>query len=233
VAGFDAALKKLVLDPLHMTRTRGSRSKAEEQGSDHARHHDKPQLGTGTSVVHDDRRIVPTQYGTENYEVYDGAGGVSSAIVDLARLCAMFSCRIGNPLFTTTILDHILGAAVDACAAGTDKGYHGMDVAQFSNETEHRVFLAKGGLLTGVRAGFKGTTGERFVVVAYNGESVPDLGIDIKEEVDKVAATVNWGSGDLFPLFGMPSIGIISSRRPRIRPALRSARATSDDTPAV
>jgi CubicO group peptidase (beta-lactamase class C family) len=232
-ASFDAALKKLVLDPLQMTRTRGSRSRAEDRAADEARHHVAPKLTTGVSVVHDDRRRVPTQYGAENYEVYDGAGGVSSAIVDLARLCAMFSCRIGNPVLSPAMLDAMMSDAVAATAAGTDHGYHGFDAASYDSEADHRVNLRKGGLLPGVRAAFTGTTGERFVVVAYNGDSVEGVGIDLKAEIAAIADTIDWGAGDLFPQFGMPALGMAASGRPRVRASRPRERDVFDVDSAV
>jgi CubicO group peptidase (beta-lactamase class C family) len=103
--GFEEALKKVVLDPLKMTRTRGSRSLVEDQPADEARYHQTTQLRnekgevtashlpTATSAMHQDRRLLPGQYGPGNHEVYDGCGGLSAAVIDVARLCAMFSCR--------------------------------------------------------------------------------------------------------------------------------------------
>lgn len=209
-AGFHQALKKLVLDPLHMTRTRGSTSKIEHQFADEAHYHTACDVRTGKSAVHNDRRIVPTPYGDDNMEVFSSAGGVSSAIVDLARLCAMFSCRLANPLFSVSTLDAFLADAVNAAHLGNDKGYHGFDTAHVDNAARHRVYLSKGGSLPGARAGFEGTTGERFVVVAYNGEPWEDTGVkvDIKADAKAVADSVDWGKGDLFPHFGMPSLGL-------------------------
>ena len=204
VTGFEAALKKLVLDPLKMTRTRGSRSRIEDRGTDEALHH-TPALETGTSAVHNDRRIVPVQYGDENYEVYDGAGGISSAVVDMARMCAMLSCRFSNPLFTDNVLRALLSDAVAATNAGSHHGYYGFDWAA---GIYPGVACSKGGGDPGVGAGISGTTGNRFIVIARNGENVqgatPD---DWVTDLDAIAATIDWKGGDLFPHFGMPALG--------------------------
>jgi CubicO group peptidase (beta-lactamase class C family) len=205
VSSFESALQKLALNHLTMTRTRGSRTRIEDQGTDDARHH-TPALETGTSAVHDDRRIVPVQYGDENYEVYDGAGGLSSAVVDLARLCAMLSCRSNNPLFTDDRLQALLSDAVAATLAGSDHGYYGFD---WATGTYPSVKCSKGGGNPGVGAGLFGTTGGRFIVIARNGENV--AGATPSEwttELDAIAATIDWKGADLFPHFGMPALGV-------------------------
>ena len=204
VTSFESALKKLVLDPLKMTRTRGSRSRIEDRGADEALHH-MPALETGTSAVHNDRRIVPLQYGDENYEVYDGAGGLSSAVVDVARICAMLSCRFSNPLFTDNLLSAFLSDAIAATSAGSDHGYHGFDWATGAYPS---VACAKGGGNPGVAAGFSGRTGNRFIVIARNGENVDGATpFDWPADLDAIAATIDWNGGDLFPHFGMTALG--------------------------
>lgn len=204
VTGFEAALKKLVLDPLKMTRTRGSTSRIDDREEDEAIHH-LSDLETGTSAVHNDRRIVPQQYGDENYEVYDGAGGVSSAVVDVARLCAMFSCRSSNPLFSDGMLKTFLSDAVAATSSGSDNGYHGFDWAKGSYPN---IACEKGGGNPGVGAGFSGKTGRRFIVIARNGEKTPNATPEAWDaDLDAIAATIDWNGGDLFPHFDMPALG--------------------------
>ena len=203
VTSFESALEKLVLKPLKMTRTRGSRSHVEAKGDDEAQHH-LPDLNTNTSAVHNDRRIVPVQYGDENYEVYDGAGGISSAVVDVARLCAMLSWRTNNPLFSDSMLADFLSDAVAATSVGSDHGYHGFDWAK---GTYPSVPCTKGGGNPGVGAGLYGTTGRRFIVIARNGEKIEDATpVNWNTDLDAIAATINWNGGDLFPHFGMPAI---------------------------
>jgi CubicO group peptidase (beta-lactamase class C family) len=204
VTSFESALKTLVLDPLAMTRTRSCRSRIEDRETDEALHHVYA-MKTGTSAVHANRRIVPRQYGDENYEVYDGAGGVSSAVVDMARLCAMLSCRSSNPLFTDHFLNAFLSDAVAATSAGSDHGYHGFDWAA---GTYPSVQFKKGGGNPGVGAGIYGTTGSRFIVIARNGDKVDGATpVNWDTELDAIAATIDWKDGDLFPHFGMPALG--------------------------
>jgi CubicO group peptidase (beta-lactamase class C family) len=204
VTGFESALKKLLLDPLKMTRTRGSRSRVEDRVTDEALHH-MPALETGTSAVHNDRRIVPLQYGDENYEVYDGAGGLSSAVVDVARMCAMLSCRFSNPLFTDNFLGALLSDAVAATSGGSEHGYYGFDWAIGAYPS---VACEKKGGNPSVGAGFSAHTASRFIVIARNGEKVEDATlVNWDTELAAIAATIDWKGGDLFPHFDMPALG--------------------------
>ncbi len=203
-ASFDAALKKLVLDPLKMTRTRSSKSRFEDRKSDEAVHH-LPDLKTTTSAMHSDRRIVPEQYGDENCDIFDGAGGVSTAMVDLARLCAMMSCRTANPIFSPATLVDWLSDAVASETAHGGHAHHGFDNASGSDPT---FKVSKGGGLPGVGSGLYGSTGQYFIVIARNGEKVEDpaLPVNWNTELYDLAKDVDWKGHDMFPQFGMPAL---------------------------
>ncbi len=202
---FEGALKQAVLDPLHMTRTVGSRSRLEMQPAGHVRHHTK-NLATGRSAIHDDRRLVPVQYGHENYEVYDGAGGLSTAVVDLARLCATLACRSNNnPLMSDRTQIAMLNDAVAATDQYSSHGFHGFDWVK-AKAGDH-FELEKGGTNPGVRMGFTGRTDRRISIVARNGDPWPHAEpTDWKTEIATRADAVDWAGGDLFPTFGMPSL---------------------------
>jgi len=205
-ADFDSAVEKLVLEPLGMKHTRGSRSKAEDRQSDEAQHH-LPGLETGESAVHSDRRIVAYQYGFGNWEIYDGAGGISSSVVDLARLCAMFSCRTNNPVLSAAAIDAMMSSAVAATDAGTDKGYYGFDKASYQGVPGNTVYFEKGGDIPGTGAGISGTTGKRFVVIFRNGEKVAGTVTDWKTDIMAIANAVDWSEDDLFSLkYGMGTL---------------------------
>lgn len=201
-ATFDEALRSLVLQPLAMTRTRSSRSRIEDKRPDEVLHQVQD-METSPSAVHDDRRIVPQHYGGENYEVFDGAGGISSAVVDVARLCAMFSCRTGNPVLPVPTLKAMLEEAVASERAQGGHAHHGFDNAE---GTDPSFAISKGGELAGAGARFRTRTGGISVVVLQSGSvqggEVQDLEFDIREW----ARTIRWGDGDLFPDYGMPTL---------------------------
>ena len=203
-SSFDVALKALVLDPLKMTRTRSSRARVEDRAPDEAMHH-LSDLSTNTSAVHNDRRLVASQYGEENYNLFDGAGGISTAMVDLARLCAMFSCRTNNPVLPPSVLKAMFEAAVASEATQGDHGHHGFDNPSGSDPT---FTLDKGGSLPGVGSGFFGKTGKFFVTIARNGPVDPNsMGpTDWNTDLYKMAKDIDWAGKDMFPQFGMPTL---------------------------
>jgi CubicO group peptidase (beta-lactamase class C family) len=219
-ASFEAGLKTLVLDPLHMTRTRGSRSLAGAQPADEARHHmtvHNPasgwalhQLECGKSDMTQDRPLVPTHYGTYDYAMFDGCGGLSSAVVDVARLCAMFSCRSGNPVLAADTIDQMLAAAVEATnsqSGPSAHGYHGMDSAGNVDLANHVVKFKKGGWLPGQGSSHVGATGGKFYVYLQNGNSLPDVEPTWLDRVKPIVQAHDWTGVDLFPSYGMPSFG--------------------------
>ena len=219
VSSFEAALKTLVLDPLGQKRTRGSRSLTGDQLSDEARYHmtvHNPesgwplfQLECGSSDRTEPRPLVPTHYGTFDMEMFDGCGGLSSAVIDVARLCAMFSCRNNNPVLSHTTIDKMLAAAVKATSEfdGPDAhGYHGFDWAVNVDVDKHQVAFSKGGWLPGMGTSYTGTTGGFFYVVAKNGNTPKDVSINWYNEIKPIVEAHDWGTTDLFPQFGMASL---------------------------
>jgi CubicO group peptidase (beta-lactamase class C family) len=219
-ATFEQALKKLVLDPLGMKHTRGSRSLADAQLADEARYHmtvHDPdagwklfQLECGASDRHEDRRLVPAHYGTIDLEMFDGCGGVSSSVVDVARLCAMFSCRHNNPVLKPQTIDDMLAAAIDAAnaASGVPKahGYHGMDTAWVVNAEQNNVAFKKGGWLPAMGASFVATTGGFAYVLAKNGNTPAGVDLNWLESIKPVVQAHDWGTKDRFPDFGLASL---------------------------
>ena len=218
-ASFETALKALVLDPLSQTRTRGSRSLTSAQLADEARYHmtvHDPdagwklfQLECGASDRSQDRPLVPTHYGTFDIEMFDGCGGLSSAVIDVARLCAMFACRTGNPVLGHTTIDDMLAAAVTASTtfSGPDAhGYHGFDSAKNIDPAKHQVKIKKGGWLPGMGTSFVGVTGGFFYALAKNGNTPKGVDLNWYETIKPIVEAHAWGTADLFPSYGMPSL---------------------------
>jgi CubicO group peptidase (beta-lactamase class C family) len=217
-SSFETALKTLVLQPLAQTRTRGSRSLTGAQASDEARYHKTVhnpesswklfQPECGASVSSQDRPLVPTHYGTFDIDMFDGCRGLSSAVIDVARLCAMFACRNG-PVLSAATMDKILAAAVDATAAfsGPDAhGYHGFDAAMNVDVANHQVWFKKGGWLPGQGTSYIGITGGFFYVLAKNGNTPKGVDLNWYETIKPIVEAHDWGSGDLFPIFGMATL---------------------------
>jgi CubicO group peptidase (beta-lactamase class C family) len=242
-SSFEQALQQLVGTPLGLTRTRGSRSLVGAQAADEARHHLRvystegwalTPLQVGASVRNSDERTVAAQYGALDYEMFDGCGGVSSAVVDVARLGAMLSARQGNPVLTAASIDaHFTNAAnatsnLSSPPGGSAHGYHGWDWAKIDDMAAPTYRCSKGGWLPGLSSGIRITTGGLTYVILRNGD--PRKGVATKwlEPIQPICEAHDWGTSDLFPQFGMPSLGTfqISSQILSALPAMFSVPAT-------
>ncbi len=211
-SSFEQALATL-LQPLGLQHTRGSRSLANVQMSDEARYHLSVYgpplfpLVVGNSLRTNDRPLVAQQYGCWSLENFDGTGGISSSIVDVARAAASLSVRSNNPLLSTASLDAILTNAAKATSTltGPDKhGFHGFDWVVATDAGNHVFQGTKGGWLPGHQTGVEFTTGGMSYVIAINGNE--RSGVTARwDAVKAIASNRNWGSTDLFPQFGMPA----------------------------
>src|SRR5262249_754178 len=81
------AYEKFIFKPLGITRIRRAASLVSVQPSGEARYQ-SPTLALGTSDLTNDGRLVPSEYGTEQLEIFDGSGGLTGSVVDQARLIA-------------------------------------------------------------------------------------------------------------------------------------------------
>lgn len=207
INAFEAALKTSVLDPLKIARIRGSKSIASSQDSDEARYH-LGKLPISSSLRQNDQPWVASQYGGWSMENFDGCGGLSAAVTDLAYLAAMLSVRQNNPLLNTTSLDSLMKNAVTATKTltGPDAhGYHGWDWVVPVDEANHVYHGGKGGWLPGDQSGIIVTTGGLSYIIAINGNTLEGVTTDWYEPVRKIAQAQNWGTTDLFPAFGLAS----------------------------
>jgi CubicO group peptidase (beta-lactamase class C family) len=222
VGSFVQALEQLVLKPLGMTHTRGSRSLITDQLPGEARHHmtvydpDASWALYPFEVLPDQRglggKLVPTHYGNLDYEMFTGAGGLSASVVDVARLGAMFSVRSGNPVLSSDTIDKMMQAVVDAgntlktSAGKGSHGYYGLDWAQINDAAKHVVTGSKGGWLPGQGTVLQFTTGGFTYAIAINGNA--DVKFDWMTPVATAAQAQSWSDDDLFhTAFGMPTLG--------------------------
>jgi hypothetical protein len=167
------------------------------------------QLETLSSVRTPDRPLVPTHYGSYDYELFDGPAGISASVVDVARMLAMFACRSGNPLLKKSTIDTMLAAAVAATSSQTGPdahGYHGFDWASNVDPAHHQVAMAKGGWLPGQGTSFSGVTGGLFYVIAQNGNRPHDVSTEWLDPITPIVEAHDWGTDDHFPSFGLPKL---------------------------
>jgi CubicO group peptidase (beta-lactamase class C family) len=199
------ALHGLLTQPLGITRLRLSRTRLDHQASDEARYHPTV-LAAHPNVVTPDRRLMTDGYGGFwDLDRNDGGGGLSAAVVDVARLLAMLDVRTGNPVLTPASIANLFTLA----QAG---GGHGFDSAHVIDAAAGTYYGMKGGSLgESSQNCVRYKTGDLSMVMCWNRHDIAEGNSDGWWYPDypallNVAAAPSWGAQDLFPSFGMPSL---------------------------
>jgi CubicO group peptidase (beta-lactamase class C family) len=195
-----AAMEPHCFDPLGIKRIRGARSLIADQLLDEARYstnsnRDRQRdIPLWPSVVSDGQPLVPIGYGTQPLEVAEGAGGVSPALTDLARLIAIMIDKNDNPALRRDTVRQML------TRAAATKG-HGLDAAR--DLGKDRFYGFKGGSLSTSWSVFQ-FNGEFGFTVSWAGPCDKDVPwYPNFPAVMNIATKADWGATDLFPEFGM------------------------------
>jgi CubicO group peptidase (beta-lactamase class C family) len=212
-ATLTAAMQQHLLAPLKITRIRQARTLVGSQLPDEARYgvaavgmgpQSRLDLPLVRSVMSNDRPLVPRGYGEEQYESLEGAGGLSAAATDLARLIAVWISPRDTPALKRETVKTMLANAIATAAKLKGRAGYGLDGAARGGEN---YYGQKGGDLT---------TSQN--VLQFNGEwgfavnwasHLRDTGVHWYPnfpEVMSIATKVDWGTADLFPNFGMPTL---------------------------
>jgi CubicO group peptidase (beta-lactamase class C family) len=198
-----AALRRELLEPLGITRMRRARSLVAAQLPDEARYcvtsiadHQRD-IPLRSSVMSDDQPLVPVGYGSGQLEISEGAGGLSAAMTDVARLIAILIDPKDNPALRRDTLREMLANAAR-------RHGHGLDVAK--DLGEDRFYGQKGGALSTSHNVLQ-LRGELGFALCWAG--VPDA--DTKWYPDfpalmTIAHRTKWSDADLFGEFGMASL---------------------------
>ncbi len=230
-----------LMEPLAIKRIRSARSLVQVQPPDEARyqpncedidaqHYRFPKLGIARSVMSPDQPFVTLGYGDVDLEKGDGAGCLSAAAVDVARLIASLSAGDGNPLLDRAQVTEWLAAAAAASAAEAQRekvaaaeaaspswlvqflalavtktwGFNGFDAVS-AVDAANGIFTGyKGGELSSTQDGIGFVRGGLGYAICWNRKTPADNSwYPLFEAV--LASTHDWGTADLFPLYGMPS----------------------------
>jgi CubicO group peptidase (beta-lactamase class C family) len=210
-ATLSSALETLLFKPLGITRIRLSRTKIEDQLADEALYH-PTSFGTGRSMVEPDRRLRASGYGGFwNLERDDAGGGLSGSVVDVARLLAMLDIRTGNPVLQPAAIANLFTMA----QAG---GGHGFDTAFAINAAAGDYYGMKGGSLPESSQNcVRYQTNDFSMVICWNRSDIAEGGTDSWWYPDfpavlNAARAHTWDGTDLFPAFGMLSLGSTARR---------------------
>ncbi len=217
------AYQKFLFDPLAIKRIRLDTSLLASTPSDEARYQ-SPDLGVGPSVMTPAQPLVPYMYGTEELEVLSGAGGLTGAVTDLARLIAMMIDPSDTAAMKRSTVADMLkkgaayqqflatpaGAALLAAGKalvndGAPRAGYGFDgVSNYGNGT---FYAQKGGDLTDLCNSVIEFNDDWGFVMCWatpptaGGTWYPDF-----PDVMNITKTVSWSATDLFPGFNMPSL---------------------------
>jgi CubicO group peptidase (beta-lactamase class C family) len=226
---FEEAIKASLLKPLGIKRVRETRSLVSAQPSDEARYHSTeeciafdskgncttrlfPRIRTSTSVMSPDQPLVALGYGDTNLENVDGAGGLSGAVTDVARLLAALSVRKNNPVLDdamiTTMLANAAAAVADKQLAKNSQGntkawgFHGFDNVVAMDAAKGIYMGVKGGSYWTSVNGIGFLRGGMAYVVCWNCTTPKEDGSWAFSFWDKINKH-DWGNTDLFKKYGM------------------------------
>jgi CubicO group peptidase (beta-lactamase class C family) len=196
-----AAFQKHLLDPLGIKRVRRARSLAADQPPDEARYVTTQNGGRDIplrpSVMSDAEPLVPVGYGTGQLEISDGAGGLTAAMTDVARLIAMLIDIKDNAALSRDTLRQMLTNA--AASHG-----HGLDRAK--DLGGDRFYGQKGGALS-TSWNVLQMNGEYGFALCWAGVTDPDTHwYPDFPALMSVARQVKWSDADLFDQFGMAAL---------------------------
>jgi CubicO group peptidase (beta-lactamase class C family) len=202
------------LNRLSITRVRSSVSVATAQPGDEARYHPRPLL-TWPSVMVTGQPQCTMGYGDYNIENLGGGGGLSAAATDVARVAAALSATFKNPMMSNVMIQTWLQNAQHATATLSGPfpwGFHGFDSVHVDARTK-RFFGEKGGSLSTSQNGVHFEIGGISTVICWNGATpAGPVWFDkdgMYQDLITAARTQNWGTTDLFPMFGMPAFPVM------------------------
>jgi CubicO group peptidase (beta-lactamase class C family) len=205
-----------LLDPLGITRIRGTVDLLADQPADEARYQaaSSPDLGVvsdllvAKSMQTPDQPLVADGYGDAELAISQPAGGLSGAATDVARLVAILLDTNDNSALKRVTLEQMLsqGAVFAAGPTRTRAGF-GLDGAQWQSPGVY--YGQKGGLIGNAAAVFQFDGKEEWGFVALFGSSAyRPYGVVYPNwpDVMNIAKGQLATATDLFPQFGMPSL---------------------------
>ena len=210
--GFVAALKKPMLDRLHMAHVRPAQSLQSQQLAGEARYEIfAGQQGANVMVPNGGQ--VPVGYGDANLANLGGAGGLSASAVDVARLVATLTLKTGNPIFSAGTRKLMFDNGVQTLAnpdnhpSDGKRAGHGFDDVTTAGDGEWHG--QKGGYLSTSQnmIYFETEKGGISYVLCWAGHTIDQSWYPRFDALLNFARGHDWGTTDLFPHFGMPPFG--------------------------
>jgi hypothetical protein len=166
-------------------------------------------------VITPQQPIVPYLYGDICLENGEGAGGMSAAVTDYARLLAILNINGNTPILTQATLDLLLANAATASADSSGPipanvhGYDGFDSVTPVTPGSSLYTGSKGGYLwTATCVSLFTQGGFTYLFCANGNTNVANVnGQPWNVLIANAAEAYDWGTVDRFPDYGMPSFG--------------------------
>lgn len=171
-----------------------------------------PDLRVAPSLQTPDQPLVASGYGDYELAITQGAGGLSAATTDLARLIAILIDQNDNPALKRATITAMLSAASALAAAGSGtpgwRAGYGLDWAAYQGGGS--FYGQKGGLINDAASVFQFDDQWGFALCwgssGFAGNNFPGPVYPNYPAVMNIAKNTNWGTTDLFPQFGMSSL---------------------------
>ncbi len=200
------AYQQYLFNPLSITRIRRAVSLVADQPPDEARYQDYD-LIVDASQMSEPQPLVPDMYGDLQLEIMEGSGGLTGAVPDVARLIAILISQQDNPASTRATLVNMLSAGAALSTAGFARAGYGFD---FVSSLGGGQFDAQKGGLWDSSSSILSLNGEWGFTMLWGsgrpGQLPNQPWASNFPAVMNIATSTNWGSDDLFPQFGMPSL---------------------------
>jgi CubicO group peptidase (beta-lactamase class C family) len=197
------AYQKHLFDPLHIKRIRRAKDLIDDQQAGEARYQD-PMLLVGSSVFPGEK-LVAEPYGATHLEINDGAGGLTAAAVDVARLLAILISQNDSPALKRATIVSMFQGGVALTQQGHSAGY-GFD--SVGDQGSGQFFALKGGADSGAHAVID-VDGDWGSVSCFAAADAPNAGnVSLGGFLSVYAPHRNslMNNDDLFPHYGMPSL---------------------------
>ena len=148
-----------------------------------------------------DQPLVPDVYGNFHLENQQGSGGLTSAVVDLARFIAALNLNDRNPILSRAALLSLLDKAVHS---GRPRAGHGFDSVTFDGTT---YTAGKGGYLWTSQNTLNFTLDGVGMALCYDGVNDDVLFHERWPDIQTAVWSHGWPThGDHFPDYGMPAL---------------------------
>jgi CubicO group peptidase (beta-lactamase class C family) len=210
-----SAIQSSLLMPLHCSNIIDARELKSQQLSTEAIYHPNPPA-TGKSVMSNNEPTVQEGYGDENLGNAEGAGGLSAAAVDMARILAclnmdhpiIFKQATTYPAMLRNAWDCFKNPAFshhDSSGNSDAFGFFGLDSCTAMDASKGLFAGDKGGYLSTSQNGLYFERGGFAYVVNWSGHTLGgESWYPVFQSVMKATRAQSWGNTDLFPTYGMP-----------------------------